>query len=400
NSHNALDVISQLIEYTILYGPKGPNVDKLVDYLIDFHARLIENSFNYIAAEVQSCFLEDLTDRIKCCISGKGSEREASLTYSLDENIHIFSFNTYRYNRKESTIGKAILVETHNVQQSSESRDRRFLVLDGVIAADLVKKIAEMPVSKQSLDWREILYKVILRFSEVLGYPKIVVNISHGNAQQTVQDFVRYVADRQGLREGRDYTFNAEDDKKDFRLTAEGYQRVGTKTLPNGLRYTHHLRKEPLDAKLIKELSRGDWAGEAYLDAWFINDAYNHLMQVKNAHHLETTDPYEILRFIKSSPILNEEFAAKHVNWTKADGYVLGIEIDPFEQYLQEEIRTNDMSEEMAEELRSFVLNPPQPPAKDSPKKYPFLYESEDNRYSLEETDTEVHYDSDDDVPF
>ena len=357
NPSVALDVVSSLIEYAVIYGPRSQHREGLLGCLIELHDLLKERAFDSMAVETQQCFLDDLVDKLKCCISTKGSEREASLIYRLDRNILVFALNPYRQDKRGGTMAKLLLVKAKDYEKEHPN-EKNVLIVDGVIASPLIGKLLQDD-AKNGVDWREAIYTAFMSFAARTGYPRVVVNISHGIAQQSVHEFVKYVADMQGFKERTDYTFDPENGVCVFRLTEQGYQRVSARTLPNGLRYTHHLKKTPISSKIVDTLGNGRWNGEVYLDSWFVSDSYDYLMRIRSENHLGTNDPYDILRLVRSTPELRDEFERQEFYWTRADGHVMGIEIDPLEMYLDGEMKAGNMSDEMAEEIRSLMRRPP-----------------------------------------
>jgi hypothetical protein len=158
---------------------------------------------------------------------------------------------------------------------------------------------------------------------------RIVVNISHGTAQQSIHDFVMYVAKLRGLKRGEHYTFRREQGTRVFRLTPKGVVNLGGRRAPNGLYYTHQLKRRSHFQSCNRdlELANDRFNGEAYLDAWFLNDASEFFQEVKRECRLRTNNPEEILQFVKSDPQLAAELEKKGFNWTKGEGYIIGIEM-------------------------------------------------------------------------
>jgi hypothetical protein len=352
---DALDMLSEMIDFVVMNAFRSENKSRLVEYLDGLYDRMSEKSFNGLRVGVHSCFIDDLFDRIRMCNSGVGPEREASLIYSLDDCMHIISMDAYMNNVNIGTIAKMFLLEVDDLEVDTDREmPEKVLLVDGVVAARTVGKIVA-----EGVKWQDIMYVALEKFCAVLGYPKVVVNVSHGTSQQSVQDFVRYVADKRGFKEGVDYRYLPDRGINVFRLTDDGMIRVGCKTFENGFKYTHRLRKKPLSSGLVQLLGDGSWGGETFLDSWYMWDSYDYLMAVKQKYCLESVDPFDILQFVKATPGLREDFASREFYWTKGDGCVLGIEIDSLSEYLDLEKRVSGMDDVMAEEIGSLVRTPP-----------------------------------------
>ena len=341
SASTAIDLLSLSIEYAILYGNKDERRLRRLDFVLDIYSRLVGSFFNSCSVGVNPSFLDDLVDKTGANISSAGSEREASLIYRLDDSLRVLSLNTCIYDERKETIAKAVLVKAFDQDQEY---DRGLLVVDNIFASDGVELLRKRDASADKADWRELMYEQVVRHAFICASSeKIVVNVFQDPSNQKAQEFVKYVADRQGMKEGADYTFTSRDGQHVFRLTEEGYRRLSAKRLPNGMRYTHHARKLPLDSRFVQQLSKSGWKGEMYLNSWLLSDAYEYLMRVKSENSIETDDPCGLVEIVRSTPGLREDFERREFNWTMADGCITGIEIDTDKEfYIIEDIEECD----------------------------------------------------------
>jgi hypothetical protein len=208
------------------------------------------------------------------------------------------------------------------------------LLVDGALFSRTAKKFSLRVHGKHDKDYKlspeSLLYELVLDYSIHRGYEKLVFNISHGRSQQCTHDFVRYVANKAGLVENTHYFMQNISKVNMFRLTQTGEKMIGVHQREDGLKYTHHLKKEPMRQDIIDAISGKGWDGELYLHSFYMNDAYPYLLELAMDNGIDTEEPFDLLEKIRSDQRLSALLSQKEFNWTKADGYVMGIEIDPF----------------------------------------------------------------------
>lgn len=155
--------------------------------------------FDEIRVEYNSCFLDDIVNRVVDCVSNDGSYREFGLAYCLDPQVGLLSLNTYLEGRYQSTIGKAILMA---VQSDNE------LYLDGITASPDVDML--------DCGKREIFLMFmegLLQTARKKEMRDIYVNLNHYDGLNSAfsHEFNKFIAEELiGMAEGEDFTYTKE----------------------------------------------------------------------------------------------------------------------------------------------------------------------------------------------
>ena len=244
---------------------RGDRFEMLRDRINDLKTRLSAvGSFDELRVEINACFLDDIVDRIGCCISGEGSDREAALVYKLDRNdddsrnSDILSLNAYSKGAFVECLGKVLLVDVEDKKDGE-----RKLLVDGVIIGPEIRFVRDQ-TTKTRFNWESFVGEAIERYAETRWYKNLLVNTSHSTGQQCTHDFVKAVAD----------AFNFETGKCliEYEMVPKGGHRVFHLKRPQGQGerppYTHNIEKRQMAQSTISRTRRGDWNGESYFHTW------------------------------------------------------------------------------------------------------------------------------------
>jgi len=318
NKENSQDIIEELI-WCIQDNSKKLKIEYLDKELENIYLRLAPEKFDEIRIESNDNFVDDIVDRTGACFSGpRGRHLYASYAYVLDPSMSLLSLNPYYEGKKLDSIGKAILVDTVDIEG-------KVLLVDGVI----VGPDAEI----MGLNfWEGGFLESIKKIADFKKIKRIVFNTSHNikfTTQQCVHDFNRYIANEKGLDDiiSKDFTFYENNyGVKEFKLTDKAL-----KFEKDGFRYTHELYKcpMPIDRVEIMQTFFPDYWGEQYLDAWYpwnehIAENYDKLgEETKKLPYVQERRT----KYLEDKPFVEKKKKGHSYAWNLAMGPVKGIEI-------------------------------------------------------------------------
>ena len=258
----AIAILEHILQHKHL---RGDRIETLRNRISNLKTRLSTvDSFDELRVEVNACFLDDIVDRIGCCISGEGSDREATLIYKVDydgdgrKSEEILSLNAYNRGVFIECLGKVLLVDV----EDRKDGERKLLVEGVLIGPDL--RLVQDQSSKSKFHWDNFVGQAIGRYARNRGYRRILVNTEHGTGQQCTHDFVKAMADWANYHAGEtlfNYEMMPKDDRSVFRL----YRQL---EIDGQSPYTYLIAKGPMAQKILLRIRKGEWNGESYFDTW------------------------------------------------------------------------------------------------------------------------------------
>ncbi|MGV8171876.1 MAG: hypothetical protein ACP5OA_04245 [Candidatus Woesearchaeota archaeon] len=232
--------------------------------LFDIHQKIkyytSSSSIAKVVFERNKYFLDDLLDDTGACLGLEGSQRRGSLCYLLDKSMYITHIN--EYSSSNHVLKKEFKSILKNISFIGiNNKKEKMLILDGSILSDEYEHLQETYFS--------LNYKGLIRLAKKIRADKILINTSHSRAQQSTHDFVKYIADQNGLKEGTDYVMEKNGETVVFKLLS------GLKTTKEGFQYTHKVNKKPIDKSIVEAVSNGDYKGEQFLDSLYLWEKYH-----------------------------------------------------------------------------------------------------------------------------
>ncbi len=344
-----VDLIRKTVEDVALQINVSNGKAKLIENLVEEYYLLmrallqtdVSNKKVFSKLRVNMNYAEIAEDNnVNCCITGpKGSSKEASTIYALDDAVHYWSFMSSKGMIVASpSFGLAIFVEAMGNHVSSGKLER-YLVCEGFAMNQEYYKLIDKVDNPEN--WRtdtsvidfqnvqkpyslpKLVYVLGLMTAKFLKIPKFFVNACHSGIQKSAEDVVRVAAEECGLS-GEKWDWDAR--HGEFKLLKDPYagKDFARIDVPVGeevkrFEYTHFLKKQPLPESLINTIKiDSQWNGEGFFDTWyhwnkFIMDTYDGWSPEERARH-----PY-------AEAVAKR---GKDPQWNLGIGYCKGFEVD------------------------------------------------------------------------